>query len=53
MTERNQKTELLAAVDRLAETGDLTDDELLALLLCNDTEANDYLAAKAREVREK
>ena len=53
MTERNQKTELLAAVDRLAETGDLTDDELLALLLCNDTEVNDYLAAKAREVREK
>ena len=39
-------------IDRLAAEGDLPDEDLLALLLFEDEEAEQYLFAKARGVRE-
>ena len=39
--------------DRLASERNLTDEEFLALLACDDAGLNDYLAQKARAVRER
>ena len=43
----------IGLADKLAETRDLTDEEFLEVLLCDDPEFDSYLAQKAREVREK
>ena len=43
----------IALADKLAETRDLTDEEFLEVLLCDDKEFDSYLAQKARDVREK
>lgn len=43
----------LGLVDKLADTRNLTDEELLALLNSEDPDLDEYLAAKARAVREK
>lgn len=40
-------------VDRLAASGDLTDEELLSVLLYSNPVFNDYILEKARFVREK
>ncbi|SDJ63489.1 biotin synthase [Lachnospiraceae bacterium G41] len=40
-------------IDKLVKTRDLTDEEFEQLILCEDKETIEYLAAKAREVREK
>ena len=40
-------------VDRLAASGDLTDEELLSVLLYSNPVFNDYILEKARVVREK
>ena len=40
-------------IDKLSETRDLSDEELIRLLECEDDETNEYLHQKAREVREK
>ncbi len=39
-------------IDRLVKERDLTDEEFEKLILCEDKEAIEYLASKAREVRE-
>ncbi len=39
-------------IDKLVKTRDLTDEEFEQLILCKDKESIEYLAAKAREVRE-
>ena len=39
-------------IDRLVKTRDLTDEEFEQLILCEDKETIEYLAEKAREVRE-
>ena len=53
MPDERTTAELKALVDQLTERGNLDDDGILALMLSEDPDANDYLAAKAREVREK
>ena len=40
-------------IDKLADTGDLSDSELTELLESTDAEADSYLAGKAAAVREK
>ena len=39
-------------IDRLVKERDLTDEEFEKLILCEDKETTEYLASKAREVRE-
>ena len=39
-------------IDKLVKTRDLTDEEFEKLILCEDKETTEYLASKAREVRE-
>ena len=39
-------------IDKLVKTRDLTDEEFEQLILCEDKETIEYLAEKAREVRE-
>ena len=39
-------------IDRLVKERDLTDEEFEQLILCEDKETTEYLASKAREVRE-
>ena len=51
-TEPNMKA-IFNSIDRLAKTGDLPDEELLALITTGDKEAVGRLSARAREVREK
>ncbi|MBR0342268.1 MAG: [Oscillospiraceae bacterium] len=40
-------------IDRLEKGRDLTDNELLSILLCDNPDTDSYLAQKARAVREK
>jgi len=42
----------MGLVDKLAQNKDLPDGELRELVLCDDTNIDDYLALKARKVRE-
>ena len=53
MEEYNLTEKTTAIVDKLIQTRKVSDEELKALLLCEDQESLDYMAAKAREVREK
>ena len=46
-------SDILNSIDRLAATGDLPDDELLALIMTDDPAVIDRLSARAREVRER
>lgn len=39
-------------IDKLVKTRDLSDEEFEKLILCEDKETTEYLASKAREVRE-
>ena len=39
--------------DKLAETQNLTDNEFISVLLCDDPKFSEYIAEKARAVREK
>ena len=39
-------------IDKLVKTRELTDEEFEKLILCEDKETTEYLASKAREVRE-
>ena len=39
-------------IDKLADTRDLSDDELTLILECEDEDVNEYLFKRAREVRE-
>ena len=49
----NENIEKLALVEKLAEERNLSDEEFRELLLCDDKDVNEYLAEKARAVREK
>ena len=51
--EDSEKKKYFELADRLEKERDLTDEEFAAVLLCEDPEFGEYLAGKARAVREK
>ena len=53
MEEPFEKSYCFELADRLEKEGNLTDDEFEAVLLCDTPGFDDYLAEKARAVREK
>ena len=53
MTETDKKTDCFELADRLEKTGDLTDEELIRVLLCDEPGFDGALAEKAVAAREK
>ena len=53
MTETDKKTDCFELADRLEKTGDLTDEELTRVLLCDEPGFGGALAEKAVAAREK
>ena len=53
LTEKTPDKAVRQLIDKLAQTHDLTDEELKVLLSCEDEAADAYMAEKARAVREK
>ena len=52
MTNTLSDLDVMKLADELERKRDLSDEEFASLILCDDPALNDYLAAKARAVRE-
>lgn len=53
MEDTSKKAYFFELADKIEAGNDLTDEEFAAVLTCEDPEFSEYLAAKARKVREK